>query len=124
MLATASRHPRIWALTPESDNCEGLLSFIEVFGKALLLSLVSRSEVLVVVADLEEAPNEATQQVQIVVRHLLADRTFGDHQPCQHAKQATRLLINSDTLIWTGIVRYASSRGRSSAPHTAVASLR
>lgn len=39
------------------------LSLIELFGKALPLGVVNRSEVPVVIADLEEAPNEATQRV-------------------------------------------------------------
>ena len=84
------------------DHGEGVLALIQVFGEALLLGVVGGSQVLVVVADLEEAADEAAHQVQVVVRHLGADGAFGQHQSRQHAEQAPGFLVDHFQILGCG----------------------
>ena len=61
------------------DHREGIFAFVQVFGETFLLGVVCRREILVVVADLEEAADEAAHEVEIVLGHFGPDGAFGEH---------------------------------------------
>lgn len=62
---------------------EGILPFVEMFGKALRLDVISWSEIPIVLAHLEETSNETTENIHIHVGNLAADRTRRGHLPRQ-----------------------------------------